>query len=477
MKQLLFGRLTAVFAALTAIFQVNGQTAAPLSLPSLFTDHMVLQRNSDVSVWGWGNASSTVNVVGSWNPADTVSATINDCGRWNVALPTSGAGGPYTIDIFYHGQPSTTISIKDVMLGEVWLCSGQSNMEWTPGNGINNSDDEIAAAQYPKMRFFSIPKYGSDTPQDNCLAKWEICSPEVMARRSAVAYFFGRDIHQALDSVPVGLIVAAWGGTRAEVWLPDDSIMSNPLVVEELAKDKNYPWWPVRPGVLYNAMIHPVMPYSIAGTIWYQGESNRIGHQSYGIVMKKIIESWRDGFDNQFPFLMVQIAPFNYESKKNEPAEIREFQAEVARTVPGVGLVPTIDIGDPGNIHPKEKATVGRRLANMALGRVYGALEGGFEAPEAISAERHNNKAIIRFSNADNGITASEKTIRGLRIAGADNIFTDARSRIRNNTLEIWSPDVKLPVTVTYCYDDATLGTLFNAAGLPVLPFRLTIDQ
>lgn len=440
---------------------------AQISLPSVFTDHMVLQQKSEVPVWGWGVASSTIKVVGSWAPKDTATTVVKPDGSWDTLLKTPSAGGPYTLSVLGNGNRI----LNDVMLGEVWLCSGQSNMEWTPMSNIDNRDEEIAAANYPNIRFFHITKQGAATPQNNCEASWAACTPDVMKNTSAVAYFFARNLQKELN-VPVGLIVSAWGGTPAEVWTPEGLVMENPKIRDAMP-DKTYPWWPVEPGVLYNQMIHPVVPYALAGALWYQGESNRDHPDSYGILMKTMIESWRESFKKELPFYQVQIAPFAYNSGDNGAALVREHQEWVSRTVPGTGMVVVSDcVADVKNIHPTDKQNVGLRLANLALGKTYGQLASGYESPVFSGMTVDKNKAVISFLHADNGLVCKDKQIAGFLIAGEDGVFEPAKAQIKENTILVSSPRVKKPIAVHYCFDDATIGNLFNKEGLPVAPFR-----
>ena len=198
-----------IFLALCYSAVTNGQTSTPIHLPAIFSDHMVLQQKSTVSIWGWGEASTTVKLVGSWMPNDTISTSVDDCGRWRTKIPTCGHGGPYTLQIFTDNRKENKIILKDILLGEVWLCSGQSNMEWSPNNGIHNRQEEIDNANHPHIRFFSLSKQGSKSPQEDCYAQWEQCTPEIMQKRSAIAYFFGKRLQQKLN-VPIGLIVSAW---------------------------------------------------------------------------------------------------------------------------------------------------------------------------------------------------------------------------------------------------------------------------
>ncbi|MCM1372403.1 MAG: sialate O-acetylesterase [Bacteroides sp.] len=448
-------------------WEAEAQTNTGVTLPAIFTDHMVLQQQSQVPVWGWGDASATVRVVGSWNTADTVSTQVDDNGHWMVRLPTGQYGGPYTLEIL----STENIVVNDVMLGEVWLCSGQSNMEWTPDNGITDGQKEINEASYPGIRFFSLKKRGSRTMQEDCRAQWEQCTPDVMRRRSAIAYFFGRELHRNMDNVPVGLIVSAWGGTPAEVWVPKDSVMRYPRIADALLP-QTYPWWPTQPGVLYNSMVNPLMPYGIAGAIWYQGESNRDNPSSYLQLMKELIASWRTGFGHEFPFYLAQIAPYNYNVRNNGPALVREAQERITHEVPHTGMAVTVDLGDPGNIHPARKQEVGTRLASLALGQHYGLAGIEFMSPTYKRMMVQGSKAIIYFNHAGRGLTCPDKEIRGVMIADEGGHFVPAKASIKGNTLVVSSPEVKVPVAVRYCFDDATPGNLYHRDGLPVAPFR-----
>ena len=449
------------------LFMATFGLKAQVGLPSVFADHMVLQQNSEVPVWGWGAASAAIKIVGSWAPRDTATAIVGPDGNWKTMLKTAPAGGPYSLMVFGNGEKT----FQDVMLGEVWLCSGQSNMEWTPSAEIVDKDAEIAAANHPGIRFFHVPKRGADTPQNDCDATWAVCTPDVMKNTSAVAYFFGRNLKDSMN-VPVGLIVSAWGGTPAEVWVPKEQVQSNETI-RAAAPTKSYPWWPVESGVLYNQMIRPVAPYGLAGTIWYQGESNQDHAQTYGILMKTLIESWRKDFGREFPFYLVQIAPHTYNTTNNGPARVREAEEWVARNVPETGMVVISDlVADVKNIHPVDKQNVGLRLAKLALGKTYGLLSSGYASPlfEQMTVEK--NKAILTFSHVEKGLVCRGKQVEGLQIAGEDGVFVEAKAQVKEGRLIVSSPKVKTPVTVRYCFDDATIGNLFNSAGLPVAPFR-----
>ncbi|MGM9813137.1 MAG: sialate O-acetylesterase [Muribaculaceae bacterium] len=471
MKQRIFLSITLILSSCT----IFAQTHTPISMPSLFADGMVLQQQCEAPIWGYAQAGTKVKIVGSWNLTDTVTASVDDCGKWKAKIRTTSHGGPYTLQVFSTSNSSDRITLNDVMLGEVWLCSGQSNMEWTPNNGITNKDQEIANANYPNIRYFSLKKRGSLTKQDDCEARWEACSPEVMAQRSALAYFFGSRLHQQLG-IPIGLIVSAWGGTPAEVWIPEEEIQANQQLQGKLISEKAA-WWPIEPSRLYNSMINPLVPYAIAGAIWYQGESNRTNASVYHLLMKQLIESWRKAFNNDFPFYMVQIAPYNYNDTKNNATYVREAQQKACEIVPNTALVVTNDVGDITNIHPAKKQEVGIRLANMALGRIYHKMSDGYETSFLDSHSLQNGKLSLTFSHAGDKLICSDKEIAGLRIINASGMEVTPKVRIVGNKLVIDLKKTKLPVTVYYCFDDVAIGNLFNCYGLPIAPFHLEISN
>lgn len=468
-----FSFLSAIL--LTSVNILSAQDNTTISLPSIFSDHIVLQQQDSVPVWGWGSPEGTVRIVSSWAQKDTISVNVDNNGRWKGRIKTGMHGGPYTLSFFQGKGNQAQIILEDVMLGEVWLCSGQSNMEWSPSNGILNQQEEISAADYPQIRFFSVSKRGSGTLQDDCHAIWESSTPEVMKRRSAAAYFFGRHLHRELN-VPIGLIVSAWGGTALEVWLPEESVPDTPEEQKIIAGRRN-PWWPIAPGTLYNSMIYPLFPYSIAGAIWYQGESNRDNPQTYAARMEEFIGTLRKGFEKDFPFYQVQIAPFNYKSGDNGPALVREAQEQVMRNVPRTGLVVTNDIGEYGNIHPARKQDIGKRLGNMALGEHYGLHKSGYQSPFIERWIVENRKAVLFFSNVEEGLSLTGKDAEGFVIAGPDGVFVKARARVKGNRIEVSAPEVRMPAAVKYCFDDSTSGNVVNSIGLPLAPFRINLDN
>lgn len=456
-----------LFCIIGLLFTSVPMVEAQLSLPSVFADNMVLQQQNDVVVWGCGIPNQQIKVVGSWAPQDTAVGKVQSTGRWRTTLKTAEAGGPYTLTVI--GEKK--ITLQNVLLGEVWLCSGQSNMEWKAASGLENQKEEIANANDDGIRFLHFPMRSAEYPQYDCDVNWTVCSSETMPNTSAVAYFFAKKLRKELG-VPVGLIVSAWGGTPAECWTPKEMVESDPrLNVNRMTE--MHPWRPIEPGVLYNQMIYPVIPFRIAGTLWYQGEANRDFYQTYGLLMKTMIESWRKDFGEKMPFYFVQIAPYRYGSKQNGPALLREQQEFVSKLVPNTGMVVVSDlVNDINNIHPIMKQGVGARLAELALAETYGVQLDHYKSPTYKSMEVKGNKAIISFFDAENGLSCRGKKVESLLVAGEDGKWVEAEGVVKGNTLIVSARKVAHPVQVRFCFDDASKGNLFTTDGLPVAPFR-----
>lgn len=439
---------------------------AEIRLPAVFTDHMVLQRNSEVTLWGWGNPGEHITIVPEWLNGEEIKAHVTNMGKWSARVRTVEAGGPYKIRI----NGSSEVTLSDVMLGEVWLCSGQSNMEWCAGYGITNGDEEVRKADFPNLRIFHLPRLGASTPQENCFSQWTLCTPETMRSTSALGYFFGRNISEELD-VPVGIIVAAWGGTPAEVWTPKECLMSDPVLSDYFYGSTE--WWPIEAGALFNAMIRPVIPYEIAGCIWYQGEANHTRADSYARLMQRMISSWRAGFNKEFPFYLVQIAPFTYNSTDNGPALLREQQAMLPKMMHKVKMITVSDlVDDVKDIHPRDKKGAGLRLSRLALDDTYGKFVGDYESPIFKEAHRKGDKVFISFDGVKKGLQIRGDKIEGLKIAGDDGVWKEASAKIKDNMLVVSVGDVKSPVQVRYCFDDDSVGNLFSTEGVPVVAFR-----
>ena len=434
-------------------------------LPSVFTDNMVLQQNANVAIWGWSDPGETIKIVTSWSK-DTVKVKADNSSKWITSIKTIAAGGPYSIQVFGNDK----VQLNNVMLGEVWICSGQSNMEMSANWKIINGEEEVKKATNPNIRIFHIQKIGDEYPQQNCIANWSVCSPETMRATSAVGYFFARELQQKLN-VPVGIIVSAWGGTPAEVWIEKSKIEDNP-VLNKSKFTEHFDGWPDMAGTTYNSMIAPLVPYGIAGAIWYQGESNCGNYPIYSLLMKTLIESWRTDFKKDFPFYFVQIAPFTY-GANSKAAYLREQQELTSKTIPNTGMVVISDLVDNiKDIHPKNKLDVGKRLAAYALTETYKQNMGEYKSPSYESMKIEKDKVRISFNHAAEGLRCTGKIPAKFMISGVDHKFVPGTAKIEGNTILVSSKQVKTPVAVRFCFDDSTMPDIFSNYGLPVTPFR-----
>jgi sialate O-acetylesterase len=440
-------------------------STARITLPAIFSDNMVLQQNSKVSIWGWGVPGQTVKIVPGWNIRDTISAKVNNSAKWTTTVSTIGAGGPYQIQIL----GTSNIHLNNVMLGEVWLCSGQSNMEMTFEWGIKNGENELKTANNQNIRIFQIEKAAAEYPQLDCKATWQKSTPEAVRGTSALAYFFGRELQRKLN-VPVGIVISAWGGTPAEVWIEKSLVVNNPIL-NKYKYNEHYDWWPDAPGTLFNSMIAPIIPYSTAGVIWYQGEANRNNYSIYSLLMKTLIESWRKDFKQKLPFYLVQIAPYKYTDNGNSQF-LREQQEQITKTVPNTGMITVSDLVDDINdIHPKDKLSVGQRLANMVLAEVYQRGSGEYKSPAFKSVQFGKNKARLFFDNAS-GLKCVGRQPDQFLISGADKKFRKAHAMIRGDEIVLINKQIKVPCAVRYCFNDTARADIVNSAGLPMAPFR-----
>lgn len=439
---------------------------AKVVLPAVFTDNMVLQRNSEVAVWGWGDSGETLRITGTWSKSDTVSAKVANDGKWITKIKTGDGGGPYILSVI----GSSTVKVNNVLLGEVWICSGQSNMEWSINSKVTNGEEEAAAANFPNIRFLDVPAIGAAYPQDDCKAIWVVCDPKTVRTTTAVGYFFAKEIHKSLN-VPVGIINSSWGGTPAEVWIPKEAVENDPVLKANAYTDK-FDWWPGVAGTTYNGMIAPLKPYGIAGALWYQGESNVGKAKTYAPLMETLIKSWRKDFEKEFPFYYVQIAPYTY-GENSKSQFLREQQTKLLTMVPKTGMVVISDLVDNiKDIHPQNKIDVGKRLANLALAETYGKNPGAYKSPMYKSMKAENGKVKLMFDNAGAGFKAKSKTISGFKIAGADKNFVDAKVDIKGNTIVVSSSQVKNPSAVRFGFDNTSMPEVFSKEGLPVAPFR-----
>jgi len=463
--------ITGLLILSVIIFQVP--VNAGLKLPALIGNNMVLQQNTAINVWGWADAGEKVSVQASWLSVPAVAITSAD-GKWNVEIETPIAGGPYKMVITGRDY---SITIEDVVIGEVWVCSGQSNMEFTMrglgGWGIYKPEVcmDVIEGKYPGVRLFTVQRDTSSVPVLNCKGNWLVADTGTVNNFSATAWFFGSYLGKKLG-IPVGLIVAAWGGTPAEVWTPVADIAAEPDLGYYLNHYNGSQWWPGSPGVLYNAMIHPLLNYTIKGAIWYQGESNRLDARYYPTLMNTLITSWRKAWNaDDFPFYYVQIAPFSY-SEPYTGALMREAQLNCLST-PNTGMAVTMDIaGDVTDIHPKNKLDVGKRLALLALSQTYGKTEDSFSGPLYKDMKIMANTITLTFNYSDGGLNLKQAENNNFTLAGADHVFYTATVKIQGNSLLLTSPKVLHPLAARYAFANTSEATLFNGAGLPASPFR-----
>lgn len=468
---------------------------ADVKVPAVFSDNMVLQRNLANTVWGWAEPGEEINV--SFNSNDQTKTTkADDAGKWSVKLDPVSHGGPFQLKI----EGKNSLTFENVLVGDVWVCSGQSNMEWNVANS-NDSQNEIANAKFPNIRLITVPKASSSRPQDNFNGKWTECSSETIPHFSAVAYFFGRKIHQETN-IPIGLIHTSWGGSSCETWI-------NPVVVAQYRQYDEIMARKARAeltkpeggdnqnaGYLYNAMIVPIKQYGIKGAIWYQGETNAGRAYQYRTLFPLMISNWREEWgQGDFPFYFVQLANFmavTPEPKESAWAELREAQSMTAQNVCNAGEAVIIDIGEEKDIHPRNKQDVGLRLALLSLARDYrgpgsgerrergerperGAFQRNIsEGPRFQSMRIEGNKAIISYQmrTAFGLKTKDGGEVKGFAIAGADRKFYWADAKIENGRVEVSCPQVPNPVAVRYAWADNPVCNLYNAADLPACPFR-----
>lgn len=463
---------------------------------------MVLQQKTDVAVWGWANPSEKVSITASWNK-NTISVTADANGKWSTEIRTTSAGGPYTIQF----KASNQIILENVLLGEVWLASGQSNMEFFLGKmksssytGVINYQDEIQAADYPMIRQIDVANKNAGEPQTDFRGEWKICTPQNADTFSAVAYYFALAIHKA-TGFPVGIINSTWGGTAAESWTKKevltadkdlavtvsryDSIVNRYPAALEAYKGSMESWKldsltkpkPVPPGKpnpdkapyrLYNAMIAPLIPYTLKGVIWYQGENNAEHAYQYRKLFPAMINNWRRDFKNpKLPFYFVQISPH-----RSQNAEIRDAQLYTFRTVPYTGIVVTTDNGDSLNIHPRNKKLVGERLSLWALHNEYGKNTIVYSGPLYKSMKIEGNKIRILFDFAQGGLLSKDGALSEFTIAGDDQNFLPANAIIEGSEVVVWNMELKSPKAVRFAWKNVPHPNLFNNAGLPASPFR-----
>ena len=474
-------------------------------MPTIFGDSMVIQQDKPVHVWGWTEAGTEVTVA---LDDQSATATAGDDGRFDVELPAVKADGQsHQMTVKSHAD---AVTIDDVLYGEVWVCSGQSNMQW-PVNAAADPDLEKLTAKFPKIRIITVPNRASQKPERNFDGSWTSVTPQTVGDFTAVGYYFGRQLHQTLD-VPIGLIDNAWGGSAAEAWVPWESLegeaLYEPLVQKyrdlesnydhaavqanyqtrleqwvENGKKGNRPRAPRNPMTgnhrianLYYGCLTPIIGFPIRGVIWYQGESNSGRAYQYRDLFPRMIQKWRSDWNQgDFPFYWVQLADFRNEVDQpgdSSWAELREAQT-MATSLPNTGQAVIVDLGEASDIHPRDKQNVAKRLARLALSNDYG-LDVTGESPTFEKASFNDGKATIDFANVGGGLdTFDVPKIKGFVIAGDDKTFVPADAKIVDrDTVEVSSPDVSNPVAVRYGWADNPIVNFQNKEGLPVTPFR-----
>ena len=444
--------------------------AAKVTLPSVIDHHMVLQRETQVPLWGETRSHQKVTITTSWNNwVYTVKADAQ--GAWKVKVQTPKAGGPFQI----HFNDGELLVLTDILIGEVWVCAGQSNMEM-PVQGFRNqpvlhSNEILLDADNGQIRLFQLERAASMKPQPNGKAVlWQESNAESVRGFSAVGYQFAKILQEKLG-VPIGIIGTYWGGTKIEAWMNRKSLQpfqDISVPADTVGTGKN------TPTALYNAMVHPLVGFGIRGMIWYQGEQNRMNPHQYDQLMLSMVNSWRNLWNQgEWPFYFVQIAPFGYKDKLGPAAPIREAQEKAARLLPNSGMVVSMDVGEEANIHPANKTAISRRLAYWALAKTYHKKGIAFASPTFKSMEVKDNGTIaIKFDHAPLGLTSHGKALSAFEVAGADQQFYPAKARITGDGVWVSSDQVKKPVAVRYAYKDWVIGDLFNTSGLPVVPFR-----
>lgn len=440
-------------------------TQAKIKLPNYITDNMIVQQNSVMKIVGSAASDSKVTVWAAWdsNPRQT---KADKEGKFEISLPTPAAGGPYSIII---ADKDSKVKIGNVLSGEVWLCSGQSNMEF-PVEGwssVMDADHVVSTARNPDIRLLQVKRGTSLAPMDDIevnMGGWVEAAPNTMDF-SAIAYFYAKELRDSLR-VPVGVIDATWGGTPAEAWTSSEYLKDIPGFEIHKQQEENREC----PSVLYNAMIHPLRDFKVKGVLWYQGCNNVGRAKQYEPLFQSLIKNWRNLWGEDFPFYFVQLAGYRTPQAvqpDSEWAALRNAQSK-ALQLPNTAMASAIDLGNPGDIHPREKQTVAHRLALTALGRDYG-FDTNYKAPLCISTKNKGDRIILEF---DDDLTATSSAMLGFIVGDINGNFDQAIvKKIDNRTLELYSPLVKKPICARYNWADFPNGNLYSSHGIPVAPF------
>ena len=478
MKRLIIS-LTLLVATLIAV-------SAKIQLPALIADNMVLQQQTDARLWGKAAPDSKITVSPSWMEEKYVVKSDNK-GNWRLTLPTPAASStPYSISF---SDKDGNVSVSNVLIGEVWYCSGQSNMEM-PLRGYRHQpvdgglDAIIGARETTPVRMFTVGKAVSSQPLDSCSGHWAVNTPDEVAECSATAYFFAEELRRVLgDDIPVGLIISVWGGTTVQAWMSEAAASSSGLDVSRLSSqiDLNTPDVLNIPSVLYNAMAAPVLPFTVKGMLWYQGESNCSDPALYAELMPKFVASMREGFAlGDLPFYYVQIAPHDgYGDLTDNVAPLRLAQSQLMDQLPNCGMVVTLDVGNRYCIHPTDKRTVGKRLAYWALAKDYGKNNFACSGPIFDHMEWDGKRALLFFNNTGGGVSPLEQELAGFEAAGEDGIYHPARAIVEceTGTLSVYCDEIGEIKKVRYAHSACPQATLFDNYQLPASPFTTYPDD
>ena len=457
-----------IFIVITLFLAFAINSSAEVKLPSIFGSNMVMQQQTNAAIWGKARSNSSVKVTTSWNHKSYTTKASAD-GSWKLEVSTPQAGGPYEITI----SDGKVLKLTNVLIGEVWVCSGQSNMEM-PMKGYRNqpvlgSSDAISMSSNAVIRLFTAKKSSSIEPLDSVSGDWKTCDPENVAEFSATAWYFGYTLNKALK-VPVGLINASWGGTRIEPWISKSGLKKINWIALPEGKPANFNQQ--TPTVLFNGMINPIVGYGIRGAIWYQGESNKNEPQRYQELLPGLVENWRSEWGiGEFPFYYVQIAPYDYNIGLNS-AYLREAQLKASTSVKNIGMACIMDAGEKDCIHPANKEIAGKRLALLAMANTYGIKGIACQSPLLKEMTINENIVKLTFDNAPTGLTSYGKELTCFELADASKRFCPAKAFITGTGVTLISSQVAQPVAVRYAFKDFVTGDLFSTEGLPVSSFR-----
>ena len=445
--------------------------SARVRLPSFFADNMLLQQESKVNVWGEASPGERVTIKTSWD-SKKYEVIPDTAGLWRSKISTPAAGGPFSIEI----SGKNKLVLKNILIGEVWLCSGQSNMDMPVKGYFNspvlNSNELLAGSANSGIRMFHVAKKTASSPLTDAEGNWQEADVSSVKEFSAVGYQFAAFLNKYLN-IPVGIIQVTWGGSPIESWMNtealSDAAKQRPLVGGATTKAAHHV-----PSSLFNGMLSPLIGYNIAGVLWYQGEQNRYNYTDYRLLQPAMVNSWRKlwGAGN-WPFLYVQIAPMHYpESQKHLLPYLREVQLKLLDEIPNSGMVVSIDAGEENNIHPANKEIIARRLAYLALAKSYKKAGLGSIAPQYKTISISKDTLMVHFSNAAMGITTFGKKLTQFELAGSDKVFYKATAEIKGSNVIVYSISVKAPAAVRYAFSDWAAGELYGTDGLPVSAFR-----